>query len=239
MKYTNLIEKFDEGLILIWQDEWEKHHPRKSHYVTDISLTTEHGIVGSCLRKQFYDWKEYKPTDLNPTRILYTEVGKILHKHLFKRVFERAGLKVEDELELENRIDILHYPVHGRIDQIINNSIMLEIKTTQGKGITNKHFGVKYNGAKETQKIQLAYYRDYWKDAFEEYVFFFFGRDNFYRTAFLLDDREEYDWNAAYVRWHELEYYLKRNVLPLPDYDTEKFPCSWCIYQSQCKKDSV
>jgi len=226
----DIINILDEGLLLLYKDEWEKHHPRKSHYVTELTL--EKG-TGRCLREQYFDWANVYPTDLDPTRLYYTEVGKILHENLFSKIFERTKLDIIKEYEIEVIIPYLKYPIHGKIDYIIDD-VLIEIKTTQGKGITNKNFGIKYQGAKEEHKIQLAYYLTH--TVHEKAFFIYFGRDNFYRTQIELECID-YDWELAYKRWQHLEECVEKATIPKPDYtDISKYPCSWCVYNKLCQE---
>ena len=233
----NLIEKFDEGIIKEYWEEWEKHHPRKAHYASDLFTFIDDRPVGSCPRKRWYDWKGIKPSDVDPTRVLYMKVGSILHEHLFKSAWEKAGLKIDDEVELNPiKVKQLKYPIHGRLDIIVDNSLLVEIKTTQGKGITNKNFGVKYTGAKIEHILQLSFYKRFYKIDLPA-VFIYFGRDNFYRTQIELTE-EKIDWNDVFYRLLDFEKTLEENRPPSPVYDNlDDYPCSWCFYRTKCKQD--
>jgi len=235
-----VVDKFDEGIILLWWDRWRERKPRASHYVTEIGFEYNGQLVGSCLRAQFYDWIKKKPTDLDPTRILYPEVGRLLHEGLFKRAFERSCKSVRAEIPLEVWPEGLQYPIHGKIDLVLEveegTYIVLEEKTTQGKGITNPKFGIRAQGPKMEHVIQLSYYKDHMSKKDKKgttFMFMYFGRDSFYRADFDLA-KHKFDWNRGYERFKTLETALRTKKMPSPDYDKKEYPCSWCLWQTAC-----
>lgn len=239
-----LIDKLDEGIVLLYWDGWKAHHPRKSHYVTELSMPQGKGKppLGRCIREQWYNWMEIKPTDLDPTRILFKMVGGILHDHLFKACWERAGVQLDDEVPIEVKKRNLKYPIHGKMDyqMELQGPRVVEVKTTQGRGITNKAFGIKYNGPKIEHQLQLAWYYDHCGMEVEA-DFVYFGRDNFYRMDFPWEDVENHPWKnkwpKAYARWRDLETFVEQKLIPPMDFDGENYPCSWCEWQSRCAKD--
>ena len=205
--------------------------------MSELSYKTPSEIVGACIRKQYYDWVNQKPSDVNPTRLYFTLVGKILHKHLFKALWEEAGAKVYDEEALEVDIEGLK-DIHGYIDAIVaadRKVIMAEIKTTQGKGMTSKVLGIKYCGAKLTDELQLLYYKDHYSGKLKvsEWWLVYFARDSFYRMDLPLD-LEGMDWKKCYERWYDLEGFLKIGTPPPKDFKAGNYPCTWCIYESYC-----
>ncbi|MHA1329713.1 MAG: hypothetical protein ACTSR2_01425 [Candidatus Hodarchaeales archaeon] len=230
----NLVDKFDEGIVRIWWEE-RKRHPKTNHYVTDVNCVLDGKLVGKngCMRKQYYDWIGEKPTNIDPTRILFTMVGKILHKYLFKRCWESAGLKVEDEEPFKVKISGLKFPISGRVDFIVD-SVMVEVKTTQGRGITSKEYGVKYKGVKPETLMQICFYKEFSKIDCNDYSVFYFGRDNFYRTEFRIDPYLEFDWESAFKRFAQVEKCLEKGIVPPDEFPPGQFPCTWCIYETKC-----
>ena len=136
-----LVDKFDEGIVLMFWDDWKAHHPRTSHYVTELSMPQNHqSPLGRCIREQWYNWMEVKPSDVNPTRVLFPIVGKLLHEGLFAKAWKRAGVEFVDEVPLEVIEKDLKWPIHGKMDfrmQLMGDRAV-EVKTTQGRGITSK-----------------------------------------------------------------------------------------------------
>jgi len=237
-----LINKLDEGIVRrFWRER--KERPKKSHHASELSYKTETEIVGACIRKQFYDWIKQKPSDVNPTRLYFAEVGRLLHKNLFKSLWEEAEVLIYEELPLSVDVKGLK-DIHGYVDDIMKidkKVIMAEIKTTQGKGMTSKGFGIKYCGAKLTDELQLLYYKDHYTPddkvkalgKITEYWILYFARDSFYRMELPLD-LDGVNWNKCYDRWHDLEGFLKIGTPPPRDFKAGTYPCTWCVYETYC-----
>lgn len=237
-----LINKLDEGIVRrFWRERQER--PKKSHHVSELSYKTKTEIVGACIRKQYYDWIKQRPSDVDPTRLYFMEVGKLLHKNLFKSLWEEARILVYENEFLS--VDIAGLKdIHGYIDDIVKirkDVIMVEIKTTQGRGMTSKQYGIKYHGAKITDELQLLYYKDHYVPSAEvkkfgeinAYWILYFARDSFYRIELPLD-LDNMNWKKCYQRWSDLEQFLKLGDMPPRDFSTGKYPCSWCIYETHC-----
>ena len=237
-----LLNKLDEGIVRkFWRKRQER--PKKSHHMSELSYVQGNEVIGACIRKQYYDWIKQKPSDVDPTRLYFMEVGSLLHKHLFEALWTEAKVLVCGEESISVDIKGLR-DIHGYVDDIVKirkDVIMVEIKTTQGKGMTGKQFGIKYHGAKITDELQLLYYKDHYAPSdkvkklgeVNKYWLLYFARDSFYRMELPLD-LDNMNWNKCYHRWSNLEKFLKLGDVPPRDFPAGKYPCTWCIYETFC-----
>lgn len=242
----NLINELDKAIAKLNRANWEKHHPKTAHYVTDYLFDYEGTINGkSCLRKQYYDWNSVPPIweDIESKRLYGREFGKYVQRFM-EDLLMIGGYAIKKEVSLpEIKIEGLKYPMHGRIDDILlfaDLMYMLEIKSCHGRKFNSKQFGIMYHGADIDHKYQVAMYKKYYPDQMDEYHLLYFSREDFNRREFIAGDNlnlpEEFDFKY----WKLLEEYLERKQLPPRGIreDAAKgemsWLCQWCDYKTLC-----
>lgn len=251
---VNIINELDMAIVKKSQESWERHQPKTAHSVTDYSFLSEGEYVGSCLRKQYYDWKAVPPIweDLNPTRCYAREFGKYVQYFLEDLWVSLEGHTLRHEIKLpEIKVEDLRFPIHGRVDDLLyydSLELMAEFKSCHGRKFNSKAFGIMYHGADIAHKYQLAMYKKWYPKDFDEYHLLYFSREDFNRRDFTAGDNMLIPEDFDFEYWRILEDYIRVKELPPRklrvngNYDDKKaqttFPCGlgWCDYFSLCWK---
>jgi len=242
----NLINELDKAIAKLNKGNWEKHHPKTAHYVTDYLFDYEGTIHGkSCLRKQYYDWNSVPPIweDIESKRLYGREFGKYVQRFM-EDLLMIGGYAIKKEVSLpEIKIEGLKYPIHGRIDDILlyaDLMYMLEIKSCHGRKVNSKQFGIMYHGADIDHKYQVAMYKKYYPNQMDEYHLLYFSREDFNRREFIAEDNMNLPEEFDFKYWKILEGYLEKKELPPRDIreDVAKgeksWMCQWCDYKTLC-----
>ena len=208
----NLIDKIDKYLCE------SGSRPRERHYPSDVS---------SCLRKLYYKWNsvgESNPTDAGG--FWKMRMGDSLHTMIFE-FLKDAGLEIQNEVANRKQIEGLKHELSYRIDNLFvdedGETSGIEIKTSYGRGIVAIQ---KSQAPKESDLNQICLYMNLEK--IPKFYLLYLGRDNGYRTQFLIDYREgklcangkvtgvEYD--TLIDRLALLEFHLENGKLPHREY---------------------
>lgn len=114
------LEKLEESIRLIYEEEKEKHPKAIGKYYPSS--------IGDCLRKQFYEFFEEKEPSKEELTIFFT--GKSIHEMLSSVLNRR--IKIE-AVEMETSLDFGEAMLQGRVDIIIasldGEKIIIELKT--------------------------------------------------------------------------------------------------------------
>jgi CRISPR/Cas system-associated exonuclease Cas4 (RecB family) len=119
-----LVRALQEGLVAIWEEESEQHVRREGAYYPSS--------IGSCLRKQFYQYTIEEKAD--PERLAVFATGKGVHAAVAEAL-RKSGLvtvdaeeypvelKISDEVKLSGRVDVLLVELDGK-------KVVVEVKST-------------------------------------------------------------------------------------------------------------
>ena len=211
---------------------------RKSHYPSQASVKTPQGIIGKCLRAQWYSWKGEAPTNPIPiSNIWKLRIGDSIHAQI-ARWLRKLEYQVKEEYFFEQKIDNLSHPIHGFIDDVIvfpdiNEFYSVECKTSWSKFFTNAKDGVAKKGPRLSDLLQVLVYLSCVKELKGCYMLYV-ARDNGQRFQFYVElfedglgnfikvgDRliKDFTFDDVILRWWELESFLRRETKPPADYD--------------------
>lgn len=194
----------------------QKNYPKSSHYPSSARVETKDGVVGACMRQQWYFWKGESP-NFDISSLWKMDMGTAIHEWIDSKVSSDLLKDLFDgvyqEFTLEYKPDFMEHPVRGRIDNLIMSekygNFGLEIKSGYGANFTNPKFGILNNGPKDNHLLQALIYLYISKFSEEEknewmpfgegeerpiplpnldfFVLFYLARDNAYRTFYVLD----------------------------------------------------
>lgn len=205
-------------------------------FPTDISFFYEVNnikiIEGSCLRKLYYQFFEVEPTD--PISIEVQEIFEmgIRIEEIIKEELINLNLLKEENTEVEAKIEFGDIILSGRIDAILNDGTLIEIKS-------HKHHDFLANKLKKGEMIEYHYSQVACYLAIEKIknptvdpkLIIIYKNKNNEETNFIevkLDNNgylnvngnkiEKFNFSSAVKRMKEFVYYLKNNELPPKDY---------------------
>lgn len=220
MVETPAINKITPNMINIIDDvlrDQREFRRKTSHYPSSARVETEDSIIGDCIRKQFYYWRNENLIEIDPSGLWKMDMGEAIHnwvdaklnRELVSEIFD----EVYQEFTIEYHPEFLKYPVRGRIDNLIVSehfgNFGLEIKSGYGNAFTHKEYGVINAGPKISHLLQALTYlyisrfpqeeKDKWMSYGEDeerpiplpnldyFQLFYIARDNAYRTYFNID----------------------------------------------------
>jgi len=254
----NFVDLINRRLVEEEEKRQKAERTRKGHYPTSASILTSNGnVVGECLLKIYRDWNGVKPTNpFAPDTLQKLAWGNLFHDWattiLEKECLDGRLNKLERKVKFQSKVDGLTYPISGEIDNIVNGSVGLEIKTSYGKFFFSKD-GLLNSGPKLMYLMQVLCYLQVRKDL-EYFVMLFLARDigfkvqyNIYRDGtgiktvrFNRGAKEEKKYpeitfERIIARWQKLEEHLVAGKEPERDYQYKtKYPCCYCIYHDMC-----
>lgn len=232
----NLINVFDG---LLQQSEFRK---KTSHYPSSARVVTPEGVVGACLRQQYYYWMNEDVIDFDVSSLWKMEIGNAIHEWVYKKL--RDTFQVYPEYVVEYKPSFLKYPVRGRIDNLVVSeqfgSFGIEVKSGYGAGFTNRISGIKHAGPKPNHLLQALIYlyisklpeelknenmplseEDFRPIPLPElnfFILYYLARDNAYRTQFYLNifpSEVILDFAGYYLPEHRIESLKKTNYVPI------------------------
>jgi CRISPR/Cas system-associated exonuclease Cas4 (RecB family) len=224
----NIINVLDEFLL-----SQKKPDRETGHHPSECSAVIDGKVVGRCQRQRYYKWigeKETNPPDA-------TSLGKMMMGTLIHDWAEKVVTGKLPEAEIEKKIEAnlpgLKYPVAGHID-ILYDDTVIDIKTSFGRGMTNRESGAKYQGAKPEYILQVLIYMKILgltKGCIPN-----IARDSYYRLSFEFTADQYPGWvDKAIERMKELEDFVSRKEIPPRDFDKDKdWQCKYCSYSDHC-----
>lgn len=210
----NLIDAIDRYLLTY------ERRPRLHHYASDVL---------SCKRKLWYKWMDAEES--NPIRagvMWKMRIGDSLHE-MITGFLRDAGFELVPEVADKKNIIGLLYPISYRVDLLFRDEdgviAGVDYKTSYGRGITEMQ---KSGMPKDEHLAQIIVYMECAE--IERFYLLYLGRDNAYRTQFVIDWRgdrlccngspipESLHFDALINRLAALECALAANLLPSRDY---------------------
>jgi CRISPR/Cas system-associated exonuclease Cas4 (RecB family) len=236
----NLITAIDN--YLLQEHEAKK---RESYYPSEVS---------KCLRQLYYRWTNEKPSNpIEAGGIWKMRMGDAAHD-MIHEFLEKAGFEIINEVSFKKDIG-LKYPISGRIDNVFIDEdgtlSGIEVKSSYGAGIKNIQ---KSGHAKKDDIDQVTIYSGC--TDIKRWYLIYFGRDNAYRTQFVIDNPQGFDELA--FRFKLLEVAIELNTLPDREYlvaikngeikdkfqkDNVEYKTSWrcnyCSYKDMCWQEVI
>lgn len=270
MSIPNFVDLLDEILLKESEDKKIKYKDYPYHHnPSSASFKRPSGeVVGKCLRQLFY--RATKEPETNPgevTGMLQAGFGDAIHYWLLNKLGTSGKIRLMKESGGKFIIDELTKEISYRVDGLVtvgDEMGGLELKTTQGRAITGKGWGIKDNGPKEDHLLQVICYMKA-QPSLKWFALVYIGRDTAYRIQynitrngdeFYVNGKLVRDLNFAGVvsRWRELEQYIKDNKVPPRDFKVwlkddgsiqetktikgdfykSDFQCLYCPYSAKC-----
>lgn len=229
--HINLLKKLDDYL-----GDYSGRE-RKSHYPSQASVETPQGIIGKCLRAQWYSWRGVKRTNPIPvSNIWKMRIGDSIHAQIAHWLRE-LEFQVQEEYPFTFEHPNLQHPIRGRLDDVIvfpevNEFYSVECKTSWSKFFTNPKDGVAKKGPRLADLLQVLVYLSGVKDLKGCYMLYV-ARDNGQRFQFyaeLIEDSlgkhikvgdrliRDFTFDDVIYRWAKLENFLTTEIMPPADY---------------------
>lgn len=167
---TNICDLIDSALMAEQRKKQNDDYRKKNHYVRDFLLLEDGELEGRCLRENFYEWHHFTPTNL-ATKSLYNFKSGYMLEEMVGDMIERFH---DDVWSMEKgrvvmiQPEGLTHPIKGKIDFVFRHrdpndpyTVIVEMKTSHGRGISNRKFGRKYTGPMKTHIMQSSFYYRY------------------------------------------------------------------------------
>ena len=255
------IERMIDEYLLLKQEERKEQRTDKTlrHYPTSASVIHEGKVLGSCLLKQYRALMQIPETNpYQPDLLLKFAWGDMVHDsitEMLKHFCLDGRIKsIKDEVPFRYEIPGLKFPISGRIDNIINENIGLEKKSSFGQFFFSKN-GILKTGPKPEYIMQALLYLNS-QPQLEFFILFYIARDTGFKKSYFIERVDngnkaiakhweygelktiEYPYisiDAIKERWALLEQHIHSGVPPAPDFKFRSYyPCSGCLYYDMC-----
>ena len=159
MNIVNVIDAMAEA-----EENRFPRYDKVHHYARDfLKRKDEDTLVGMCVRENWYSWMKVGNTDMAVKSLYNFKGGRMWENEIAHLLEQYPGWSVERERPVMIHPEALKYAIKGKIDFVLRSpdgkeTILVELKTTHGRAMTNKFFGVKYKGPKDDHVMQLSYY---------------------------------------------------------------------------------
>lgn len=167
---TNIIDLVDSALVAEQRERASDGYIKQNHYARDFLILDDDGMEGRCLRENFYEWHAFEKTN-QETKSLYNFKSGYMLEDMVGDVIERFHNDVwsmERSRVVMIQPEDLTHPIKGKIDFVFRSldpknpwTVIVEMKTSHGRGISNKQFGRKYTGPMKSHKMQSSFYYNY------------------------------------------------------------------------------
>jgi hypothetical protein len=267
----NIVKIIDDKLIKTREEHDLEYadRERNGHYPSSASIVTtdEKGnkkVLGSCMLAEWRKWKKVPETNpYTPDTLQKFTWGDMFHDWVTKMLEEEClhgteihTLTTEKQNSFIFQVPGLQYPVRGRLDNIVNKTVALEIKSSFGKFFFGKDNGLLVKGPRDSDLMQTLCYLKALPNI-EYAILLYLARDigfkvqyNVYRQGdsiitkhwdrgqMVTQEYPEITWNGITRRWNALELHLSENKEPQPDFKyRSQYPCSYCSYHDLCYSD--
>ena len=243
-KIMNLINQIDNYLIK------KEYHKREAYYPSEVN---------KCIRQLYYRWTEQKESNPITAGALWKmRIGDAIHDMIHEYLLA-SGMEIVPEVSFKKDIG-LKYPLSGRIDDLFIDEdgelAGIEAKTSYGRGII------------EIQKIGIPKREDWnqvtvyinCNSSIKRFYIIYFGRDNAYRTQFVIERSKftEDNANVLYKKFAFLEEHTLNKSLPDREFQVaikngeikDKFQknkieyksdwqCRYCAFMNHCWKNEL
>ena len=227
----NLITEIDNYLL-----KEREHKDRNSYYPSEAS---------KCMRQLYYKWTNHKASNpIEAGGIWKMRMGDAAHD-MIHEFLVACGFEIINEVAFKKDVG-LKYPISGRIDNVfidVDGVVSgIEVKSSYGAGIKN----IQRSGKPKYDDLsQVSVYMGC--TDIKRFYLIYFGRDNAYRTQFVIDSIP-IPFYSLIDRFRMLEYYVTNNIIPGRDYkvaikngeirdkfqkDNKEYRSNWqCLYCS-------
>ncbi len=163
---TNLFDLVDSGLVAEQKGRAKDGYMKKNHYVRDFTLIDDDGIHGRCLRQNFYEWFAFSKTNMQAKSLYMFKSGFMLEDLIgnMLKQYHADTWSVEMGRVVMIQPEGLTHPIKGKIDFVLRSqdkapwTIIVELKTSHGRGISNRKFGRRYTGPLFEHLMQGSFY---------------------------------------------------------------------------------
>ncbi len=259
----NLVKLIDDRLIKM-REERDKEYAgkeRNGHYPSSASIKlNDTEIIGSCILAEYRKWKKIPETNPYDVDTLQKFTwGDMFHDWITEMLEKEClegntitSISTEKANSYIMPVSGLEMPIRGRIDNVINKNVALEIKSSFGKFFFSKE-GLMNKGPRSSNLMQTLCYLKARPDL-EYAILLFLARDIGFKVQYKVyrygdsiktfhydkgqtieQTYPEISWQKIIDRWAELERNLILNEEPKPDFRfRSKYPCTYCTYYDMC-----
>jgi len=259
----NIVKLIDDRLIKMREEHDAEYanKERNGHYPSSASIRLdEETVIGSCILAEYRKWKkvpETNPYDADTLQkftwgdMFHDWITEMLQKECLEGN-QIASISTEKSNSYIMQVPGLELPIRGRMDNILNKTIALEIKSSFGKFFFSKE-GLMNKGPRDSNLMQTLCYLKARPDI-EYAILLFLARDIGFKVQYKIyregDSIKSYHWDKGETiekhypeitwqkivdRWAELEKHLSLNTPPMPDFKfRSKYPCCYCTFYDLC-----
>ncbi len=208
----------------------------KSFYPSDASCIVKGGVVGKCLRYQYWRWAGVEAPIRNTWRMaLAMNLGDCTEK-FFLELYQKAGMLKATQMPFF--IQVMGLNISGRIDGITKKGELIECKSAYGTAF--------YKGVNQSPKLEhLCQIMVYLAClGLNECILPYICRDNpSKREGYLIRKKEIEALGITMVgiisRWKRLNKYKAKGETPPCDFDFKSWQCSYCLYREKCSYEKA
>ncbi len=167
---TNIIDLVDSALVAEQRESASDGYTKQNHYARDFLILDDDGMEGRCLRENFYEWHGFEKTN-QETKSLYNFKSGFMLEDMVGHVIEKFHSDVwsmERSRVVMIQPEGLTHPIKGKMDFVFRSlddskpwTVIAEMKTSHGRGISNKKFGRRYTGPMKSHIMQASFYYQY------------------------------------------------------------------------------
>lgn len=229
MRDDTIFDPLDAYLLA---ESTKPQRPYNAFYPSDASCEVQGKIIGRCLRYQFWRWNNEPFAEPMTYRSWISMVFGAAYDDAFMKAYRACGLLKGAEVPF--RVHVMGLNIHGRIDGLTKNNIILECKTAYGWKF-NKELATE---ADENNLVQIMLYMGIL--GMDTCCLAYGSRDN---TGTRVGHRlRKRDIEAKgillikiLIRWKKLQDFIKTGILPPRDFDINKnWQCRYCVYMNKC-----
>jgi hypothetical protein len=212
-----------------------RSRPTTSFYPSSASCIIANEVVGECLRKQYYRWKQVPGGEESSWRSwLSQRLGSAYEKAFLEGYRAQGLLKAAD---YPFRVTIMGLPISGRLDGLTKKGEIIECKSVYGKAFYMKLGNSVMNRPKPEHLCQIMVYLAVL--GLDTCILPYGSRDDTgrrqgYRIRKRDIEREGILFIKIIQRWKILQLCLTTNMLPERDYDYEDWQCRYCQFRKLC-----
>jgi hypothetical protein len=205
--------------------------PMTAFYPSSASCVISGKVVGSCLRQQYWQWRQ-EPKDRNKTYRTWM-AGRL------GKAFEQAfleGYRGQGLLKSTNkkfRIKIMGVPISGETDGLTINEEIVECKSAYGKAFY-------YSISKKPKLDHLCQIMVYLGCLGLDMCILPYGSrdDTAQRQGYRLRKKDIEAEGILFIkiiqRWKILQVHLDTGTVPERDFDPDDWQCQYCDYRNKC-----
>jgi hypothetical protein len=201
-----------------------------SFYPSSASCRTEKGLVGACLRKQYYDWKGVEGAPMTYRTYITFRLGSA-YEHAFLEGYKARGLLKAADYPF--RVTIMGLPISGRLDGLTKKDEVIECKSSYGKAF----FYSVGNKPKPENLCQIMVYLAVL--GLDVCILPYGSRDDqAHRQGYRLRKSDIENEGITFIgiirRWKVLQAHLITDIPPDRDFEPGDWQCSYCGYRKIC-----